>query len=173
MRIIKISYTVGEENNLYWKAIKQERYHHVTSDTGNVCAENQAILITLLYSSSAMDSLQILIPLPSFSFPTKTRASHTLMWQDHLRILLKCRFWSCLCNSAETRLASMRMWVQSLVSLSGLGIWHCCELWCSSQMGHGSGVAVAVWYRQAAAVPIRPLAWESPYATGAALKKTK
>jgi len=25
----------------------------------------------------------------------------------------------------------MRMWVQSLASLSGLRIWHCCELWCS------------------------------------------
>ena len=29
--------------------------------------------------------------------------------------------------------------------LNGLRIWHCCELWCrSSQMGLGSGVAVAV-----------------------------
>ena len=30
-----------------------------------------------------------------------------------------------------------------------------------------------LWCRQAATAPIRPLAWEPPYATGAALKKTK
>ena len=28
-----------------------------------------------------------------------------------------------------------------------------------------------LWHRLAAAAPIRPLAWELPYATGAALKK--
>ena len=30
-----------------------------------------------------------------------------------------------------------------------------------------------LWCRPAAAAPIRPLAWESPYTTGAALKKDK
>ena len=35
-----------------------------------------------------------------------------------------------------------------------------------------SGVAVAVC-RPAAVAPIRPLAWEPPYATGVALEKTK
>ena len=55
------------------------------------------------------------------------------------------------------RLGTMRIWVQSLASLSGLRIQHCCELWC----------------RPAAAAPIRPLAWELPYAEGAALEKTK
>ena len=30
-----------------------------------------------------------------------------------------------------------------------------------------------LWCRPAAAAPIRPLAWEPPYATGAALKKKK
>ena len=25
---------------------------------------------------------------------------------------------------------TMRLWVRSLTSLSGLGIWRCCELWC-------------------------------------------
>ena len=49
------------------------------------------------------------------------------------------------------------MWVQSLASLSGLRIWCCHELWC----------------RAAAVALIRPLAWEPPYAVGAALKKTK
>ena len=36
----------------------------------------------------------------------------------------------------------------------------------------GSDVAVAV-VQTAAAVPIRPLAWELPYVTGAAIKKEK
>ena len=40
------------------------------------------------------------------------------------------------------------------------------ELWWTSRTRLGSGVAVAV----AAAAPIRPLAWECPYAAGAALR---
>ena len=53
-------------------------------------------------------------------------------------------------------------------------------------MGKGSGVAVScgvghkhgldpvllwLWHRLAAAAPIRPLAWESPYAMGVTLEK--
>ena len=53
----------------------------------------------------------------------------------------------------------MRLQVRSLASLSGLRIWHCCELWCRLQSRLGSDVAVAVF---------RPLAWEPPYAAGAA-----
>ena len=44
----------------------------------------------------------------------------------------------------QTQLVSMRMWVWSLVLLSGLRIWHCRELWCRSQTRLGSCVAVAV-----------------------------
>ena len=58
----------------------------------------------------------------------------------------------------------MRTQVRSPALLSGLRIWHCCELWCRSQMRFGSCVAVA---------PIQPLAWELPYAAGVALKKQK
>ena len=32
---------------------------------------------------------------------------------------------------------------------------------------------VLLWYRTAAADPIQPLAWESPYALGAAIKRRK
>ena len=39
---------------------------------------------------------------------------------------------------------SMRLWVQTLASLSGLRIWHCCELLCRSQTHLRSGVAVAL-----------------------------
>ena len=53
------------------------------------------------------------------------------------------------CRSSQAKgipieLASMRTQVQSLALLSGLRIWHCCELWCRLQMWLGSGVAVAV-----------------------------
>ena len=49
------------------------------------------------------------------------------------------------CGAAETSLTSnQRSWVRSLVSLSGLRIWCCCELWCRSQMRLGSCVALAV-----------------------------
>ena len=34
-------------------------------------------------------------------------------------------------------------------------------------------VLLWLWRRPAAVAPIRPLAWESPYATGAALEKAK
>ena len=40
------------------------------------------------------------------------------------------------------QLASMRLWVPSLASLSGLRIWRCWELWCRSQTWLGSGLAV-------------------------------
>ena len=40
----------------------------------------------------------------------------------------------------------MRLWVQSLASLSGLGIQSCRELWYRSQMRLGSGVAGSVAY---------------------------
>ncbi|WP_329808182.1 hypothetical protein, partial [Klebsiella pneumoniae] len=55
----------------------------------------------------------------------------------------------------QIRLVSMRMPVQSLVSLTGLK-----DL---SLLG-------AVVYRLVAAAPIRPPAWELPYAAGVALK---
>ena len=47
----------------------------------------------------------------------------------------------------------MRLQVQSLALLSGLRIQRCHELWC----------------RPVATAPVRPLAWEPPYAAGAAL----
>ena len=63
----------------------------------------------------------------------------------------------------------MRTEVPSLASISGLRIQHCCALQCSSQMQLRFHVDVAV----AAAAPIRPLAWELPYAAGWAIKSKK
>ena len=62
------------------------------------------------------------------------------------------------------------MWVQSLASLSGLRI--SVAMSCSVGCRQGSDL-VLLWRRPKAAVLIRPLAWERPYATGVALKKVK
>ena len=70
----------------------------------------------------------------------------------------------------------MRFQGRSLALLSGISIRSCSVLWCRLQTRLRSDVAVAVAValgRPAATAPIRTLAWESPYATGAALGKKK
>ena len=57
----------------------------------------------------------------------------------------------------QTQLVFMRIWVQSLASLSGLK----------------DPVLLWLWRRPVPVVPIQPLAWELPYASCAALKKRK
>ena len=61
------------------------------------------------------------------------------------------------------------------VLLSGLRIWHCCELWYRSQTWLGSSVAVAVAQTGSCGSNSTPgpLAWELPYAMGTALKSEK
>ena len=44
----------------------------------------------------------------------------------------------------QIQLGTMRLQVRSLAWLCGLGIWHCYELWCRSQMRLGFHIAVAV-----------------------------
>ena len=62
-------------------------------------------------------------------------------------------------------------WVWFLALLSGLRIWRCCELWCTSQTQLGSQVAVAVAQAgSCSSDSIGPLAQELPYAESAALK---
>ena len=51
----------------------------------------------------------------------------------------------------------MRLRVRSLALLSGLTIQHCSDL-----------VLLWLWRRLKATAPIQPLAWEPPYAAGAA-----
>ena len=64
----------------------------------------------------------------------------------------------------QIRLAAMKTQVQFLASLSGLRIWHKC----SSDLA-----LVLLWHRPAAPAPIEPLAWEPPYAVGAAQEMAK
>ena len=67
----------------------------------------------------------------------------------------------------QIQLGTKRFQVWSLASLSGLRIQCCHELWCRSQTRLR---LVWLWCRLAALAPIRPLAWELPYAVGVALK---
>ena len=68
------------------------------------------------------------------------------------------------------QLGTTRLRVLSLAWLSGLRIQHCYELWCR----HGLNPTLLwLWLNLAAVVLIRLLAWERPYAAGAALKKKR
>ena len=66
----------------------------------------------------------------------------------------------------------MRMWVRSLVLLSGLMIRRCCELCCRLQMWLGSLIAMALAQAGGYSSNWTP-SWEPPYATGVALKRQK
>ena len=81
--------------------------------------------------------------------------------------------WSSRYGAAETNPTSN---YDAAGSIPGLSQWVnircCCELWCRSQTQLGSCVAVAL-ARLTAIVPIRPLAWEPPYATGVPLIRKK
>ena len=64
----------------------------------------------------------------------------------------------------------MRLWVRSLPLLCGLTIRRC------HGVGHRLGSdpeLLWIWCRRVATAPMRPLAWEPPYAVGAALEKVK
>ena len=64
----------------------------------------------------------------------------------------------------------MRMWIQSLASLSGsgFGITVSCGVGCRCD---SDPMLLWLWCRPAATAPIRPLAWEPPYAPDVALKR--
>ena len=64
----------------------------------------------------------------------------------------------------------MRIRVQSLASLSGLGIQHCHELWFRLQTLSDPEL-LWLWCRLAAVALIQPLALEAVCALGVALKK--
>ena len=72
----------------------------------------------------------------------------------------------------QSQLGTMRLPVGSLALLSGLRIWHYCELWCRLQTWLDLEL-LWLWCRPAAVAPIRPLACEAPYATGVALQSKK
>ena len=60
-------------------------------------------------------------------------------------------------SSEPTQLASIRIRVQSLASLSGLGIRYCHELWCRSQTWDRT--LLWLWCRPVATTPIGPRLW--------------
>ena len=93
---------------------------------------------------------------------TSQNGHHQKMYKQGVPILVQQK---------PIRLGTMKLWVWSLASLSGLKIWHCHELWYHK---HGSDpMLLWLWCKPAAVAPIRPLPWELPYAAGLALKKAK
>ena len=77
-------------------------------------------------------------------------------------------FYSCLCNSPTLSL--------SFSVLKGEELFGFCQLAVSCGVGRRSGsdpVLLWLWCRPTAPAPIRLLAWETPRATGAALKRQK
>ena len=66
-------------------------------------------------------------------------------------------------HEVESLIPGLAQWVKDL---------GCHELWCRSQMWLGSRV-LWLWHRLVTTAPTRPLAWEPPYAAGAAPEKAK
>ena len=75
-------------------------------------------------------------------------------------------------EKAKRQKVTKRKWNQSLALLSGLRIWHC-QKYSVGGRGELNHEMLWLWCRLAAIALIRPLAWEPPYATGAALEKAK
>ena len=65
----------------------------------------------------------------------------------HSQIILEVKEKLTLCGIpvvAQRKRILLRTMRSSLASLRGLRIWHCCELWCRSQMRLGCCIAVAM-----------------------------
>ena len=72
--------------------------------------------------------------------------------------VLRTRLVSCGCRSDS----GLTQWGEGSGDAMSCGVGHRCGL---------DLLWLWLWYRLAAAAPIRPLAWELPYATGEALKR--
>ena len=81
--------------------------------------------------------------------------------------------WSSYCGTAETNPTRNHKVARSI---PGFSQWLKDPALPWAMVGPRCGldlVLLWLWHRPAAVAPIRPLAWEPPYATGSALKKTK
>ena len=77
-----------------------------------------------------------------------------------------------MAHRKQIRLVSMRMWIQFLALLSGSGSGVAISCGVGGRCG-SDPTFLWLWCRQAVLALIRLLAWELPYATGAALKSKK
>ena len=66
----------------------------------------------------------------------------------------------------------MRLWVRPLALLSGVRLWRAmrCGVGCRRSW---DPALLWLWHRPVATALMRPLAWESPYAAGAAIEKAE
>ena len=100
-----------------------------------------------------------------------TLAHHCFYLILNVPSLIKNKYRNSHCGATETNLTRNHE-VPSLVSLSGLRIWHCGELWCRLQVQLGSCVAVVVAGASSMALT-GPLARKPLYAVGVTLKINK
>ena len=77
-----------------------------------------------------------------------------------------------MAQQKQIRLGTMRLQVQSLALLSELRIWHYHEYGVGRRCGLDPAL-LWLWCRPVATTPIRPIAWEPPYAVGVAVKRQK
>ena len=101
--------------------------------------------------------------------------THTELGGFFVTTLKKRLLGSSLRGPAEMNVANIH---EDAGLIPGLTHWvkdqHYHVLWCGLQVWLGSGSDLALlWRRLVAAAPIRPLAWEPPCATCAALKDKK
>ena len=68
----------------------------------------------------------------------------------------------------QIRLGTMRLWVRSLASPSGLRFGIAMNYGVDCRCGQDLAL-LWLWHKPPAITPIRPLAWELPYAAGVAL----
>ena len=61
-----------------------------------------------------------------------------------------------MAQGKRIRRGTVRLQIQSLASLSGLRLWHCCELWCRWQTQLRSCAAVAVAKAGGLQLPLDP-----------------
>ena len=77
-----------------------------------------------------------------------------------------------MAQQKQIQLGTMRFRVRPLALLSGLRF--SVAVSCGVDRRRGSDLALMwLWCRLETIAPIRPLAWEPPYAAGAALKRQK
>ena len=105
-------------------------------------------------NSAAVNHSSTALSMCLFSSVTKTNILLTLISSMGFLFLLNIKNYSnyksnfigvsVMAQRKRIRLGTMRLWVGSLASLSGLRIQCCRELWHGSQMRLGSGVAVAL-----------------------------